>query len=156
MVGTPIDGTYTLTVSGTALTAYTIEIHPENRSSVPSGQLMKFRGVATVGATSEYQITYTATPGVPTTAVRVATFASAQQDVELSFKVDWIKNVDLKNSLIMKLQNAEADQGQGNTKAAKNTLNAFINEVNAQKGKGIDTDAATILEQDAQYLIDHL
>lgn len=157
LVGTPIDGTYTLTVGGTALTAYTVEIHPQDRSSVPSGQLMKFRGVTTVGATSEYQITYTATPGIANTAVRAATFPSAKQDIDLSFKIGWIKNEGLENSLIMKLQNAEADQSRGDTIAAKNTLNAFINEVKAQAaGNGIDPDADTMLAQDAQYLIDHL
>lgn len=153
-INRPIEGQYFLEITGTVLTTYRIGIFTSDREL--NSIKLKFKGVTDQGIRSTYQITYSSTPGVPTTAVRVATFSSANQDVELSFKIDWIKNVGLKNSLIKKLQNAEADQSRGDIIAAKNTLNAFINEVKAQTGKGIDSDAATMLEQDAQYLIEHL
>lgn len=45
---------------------------------------------------------------------------------------------------------------RGNTTAAKNQLNAFINEVNAQAGKALTPDAVALLKFDAQYLISKL
>jgi hypothetical protein len=155
-VARPIEGVYTLVVSGTVLTDYDFTISSGSRDRTTKIKHMYFNGVTHQGVTSEFKITYSPTPGVPTTAVRVATFASAQQDVELAFKLDWIKNAGLKNSLLQKLQNAETAHSRGDTKAAKNILNAILNEVKAQTGKGLDPDAATLLEQDAQYLIDHL
>lgn len=150
----PNKGNYTLELTGTVLTTYWLRIGMDDAASTSFD--FDFKGVIDRGVKSTFEMVYSPTPGVTTTVARVVTFASAQQDVELSFKIDWIKNVGLKNSLIKKLQNAEADQGRGDTKAAKNTLNAFINEIKAQSGNGIDPDAATMLTQDAQYLIDHL
>lgn len=150
----PVEGIYKLDIGGTTLAKYRVGILADDKTG-KSTRLI-FQGVTDSGLKSTYQTTYSTTPGVPTTTVRVATFSSANQDIELAFKVDWIKNAGLKNSLLQKLQNAEADQGRGDIKSAKNTLNAFINEVKAQTGKGIDSDASTMLEQDANYLINHL
>lgn len=54
-------------------------------------------------------------------------------------------NTGLQNSLTMKLKNAIASIEKGNTKAAKNQINAFIKEVKAKSGKkknGIDKEVA--------------
>ncbi|MFC1953512.1 hypothetical protein ACFLWR_05225 [Chloroflexota bacterium] len=54
----------------------------------------------------------------------------------------------LKNSLISTLENVEKSIENGNDKTALNQLNAFINKVEAQKGKIIsDGDADTIIYQ---------
>ncbi|WP_455286399.1 Ig domain-containing protein, partial [[Eubacterium] cellulosolvens] len=58
-----------------------------------------------------------------------------------------IDNHGIMNSLISKLDAAKSQLDSGNTKAAANILQAFINHLEAQKGKHI-TDAA------AQSLID--
>lgn len=60
------------------------------------------------------------------------------------------------NSLLQKLQNAQASLKKGQTNAAVNKLEAFINEVKAQSGKKINTDAANLLIADAQWVITDL
>jgi predicted extracellular nuclease len=49
------------------------------------------------------------------------------------------------NSLCAKLDNAAAARNRGDLKAAQNILKAFMNEVNAQRGKAITTDDADLL-----------
>lgn len=60
------------------------------------------------------------------------------------------------NSLIAKLDNIEAKLDRENTEAAINQLNAFINEVVAQKGKSIETATADQLINNAQLIISML
>ena len=59
----------------------------------------------------------------------------------------------LKNSLDSKLQAAIASFNQGNQTAAKNQLAAFLNEVSAQKGKGIDDGWAQTLSDSALEIL---
>jgi hypothetical protein len=59
------------------------------------------------------------------------------------------------SSLQAKLTAALAARSAGNCATAANIYRAFINEVEAQTGKAIDTAAAAILIADAQYLIAH-
>jgi hypothetical protein len=59
----------------------------------------------------------------------------------------------LKNSLDSKLQAAIASFNQGNLTAAKNQLAAFLNEVSAQKGKGIDDGLAKTLSDSALEIL---
>ncbi|NIM93345.1 MAG: hypothetical protein GTO18_06505 [Anaerolineales bacterium] len=54
------------------------------------------------------------------------------------------------NSLLKKLENAQAALDRGQAKAASNIMEAFINEVNAQTGKHISDDAADSLIMDAE------
>jgi hypothetical protein len=58
-------------------------------------------------------------------------------------------------SLLAKLNAAANDRAKGKCSTAANSYGAFINEVQAQTGKGIDPQAAAILIADAQYLIAH-
>jgi hypothetical protein len=57
------------------------------------------------------------------------------------------------NSLVSKLENAIDSLGKGQTKAALNKLEAFINEVEAQRGKKIPQSDADALIAAAQYII---
>jgi hypothetical protein len=57
------------------------------------------------------------------------------------------------NSLVSKLENALDSIGKGQTKAAVNKLEAFINEVEAQQGKKIPQSDADALIAAAQYII---
>jgi len=57
------------------------------------------------------------------------------------------------NSLLAKLSNAAKKFNSGDCMTAKNIYQAFINEVQAQTGKGISEAAAAILIADAEYLI---
>jgi hypothetical protein len=66
-----------------------------------------------------------------------------------------IKNVGLASSLLSKLTAAAAARAAGKCSTAANIYEAFINELNAQSGKGFDINAAAILITDAQFLIAH-
>jgi hypothetical protein len=153
-INSPIGGKYNLEVKGTELTYYKIGIFTID--SAGNKSFKTFMGVTDVNVNSIYALSYSSIPEGTTEAFKITTNNSIQQDVDLSFKVDWIKNAGLKNSLLQKLQNAEAAHGRGNTKAAGNLLNAFLNEVKAQTGKGLDPDAAEMFEQDVHYILEHL
>ena len=58
-------------------------------------------------------------------------------------------------SLLAKLDNARRKRAAGDCETAANMYRAFINELQAQSGKGVDATAAAIMIGDAQYLIMH-
>jgi len=60
---------------------------------------------------------------------------------------------NIENSLISKIENAVKSLEKQNTTAALNKLQAFINEVKAQKGKKISDDTAELLIQYAEHVI---
>lgn len=60
---------------------------------------------------------------------------------------------DIGTSLVSKFDNFSASLDKGNKAAAVNQLNAFINEVSAQRGKKIAEDVADILIAKAQTLL---
>jgi FIMAH domain len=86
----------------------------------------------------------------------VVTPESIKEDVNFFLAQGDIKNNGLANSLLAKLNSAAnaIERGQGHT--AINVYEAFINELNAQSGKGVDATAAAIMIADAQYLIAHV
>ncbi len=82
-------------------------------------------------------------------------------DTLISFKhrsvsLGWINNKGIANSLDSKLDNAKKKFSSGNMKEVKNILNAFLNEVEAQKGKYLSSEAYALLKYNAKYLIDSL
>lgn len=75
--------------------------------------------------------------------------------------IDTVETMNLhhgiENSLDAKLDaalNALDDLNENNYVAAINSLNAFINAVEAQRGKKVTNEQADILVDDAQYIID--
>jgi hypothetical protein len=68
----------------------------------------------------------------------------------------WIDDAGVANSLDQKLENTRKQLDQGNTKAAKNTLAAFVNELEAQKGKHVSAEAYALLKPNVAYLISKL
>lgn len=85
----------------------------------------------------------------------IVTPDSIKNDVTQFLAAGKIKNSGLANSLLAKLDAAAKARAGGNCATAANIYQAFINEVNAQSGKGIDATAAAIMIADAQYLIAH-
>jgi sugar lactone lactonase YvrE len=59
-------------------------------------------------------------------------------------------NDGIKNALTSKLQNALASLARGNGTAAKNQLGAFINQVEAQRGKKLSAEVADCLIEQAR------
>jgi 2',3'-cyclic-nucleotide 2'-phosphodiesterase (5'-nucleotidase family) len=85
----------------------------------------------------------------------IATVSSLKATVNRLYTEGKITNAGIRNSLLDKLNTAQVYLNKGNTKAAQNTLQAFINAVQAQKGKAITTAAADLLITDAKYVIAH-
>jgi hypothetical protein len=66
-----------------------------------------------------------------------------------------IKNNGEANALLAKLNAAANARAAGNCAVANNAYQAFISELNAQSGNGVDAAAAAIMIGDAQYLMAH-
>jgi len=73
-----------------------------------------------------------------------------------AYNFGWITNKGIFNSLDQKLDNARKQLQRGNNRAAKNVLEAFINEVEAQKEKHLSSEAYALLKFNAEYLISKL
>ena len=85
----------------------------------------------------------------------IVTPDSIKNDVKQFLAAGKIKNNGIANSLLAKLDAAAKARTGGNCGTAANIYGAFINELNAQSGKGVDATAAAIMIADAQYLIAH-
>lgn len=70
-----------------------------------------------------------------------------------TLRLGWIRNRGLANSLQVKLNAAVASLERENEGTAANQLNAFVNEVTAQAGKGLSDEAAALLKFNALYLL---
>ncbi len=82
-------------------------------------------------------------------------------DTLISYKhqsraLGWIDNDGIVNSLDKKLENAKQQLQKGNTTSAKNIIQAFINEVEAQKDKHLTSEAYALLKYNAEYLLEKL
>jgi hypothetical protein len=75
----------------------------------------------------------------------IVTPESIIADVDQLLAAGMIKNNGLANSLQAKLRAAAAARARGQCKTAGNIYEAFINELQAQTGKGVDPDAAALL-----------
>ncbi len=106
---------------------------------------------------ANYICLHTVVPSAPPDIVQVAAFL----DTLISYKhqalaLKWIDNVGIANSLDQKLENARQQLGKRDSVAARNTLQAFVNEVEAQNDKHITSEAYALLKFNAEYLIDRL
>jgi hypothetical protein len=70
-----------------------------------------------------------------------------------AFSLGWIDNQGIVNSLDAKLDNAKKHLEKGKTTPAINVLQAFVNEVEAQKDKHVTSEAYALLKYNAEYLI---
>ncbi len=85
----------------------------------------------------------------------IATVQTMNTSVNRLYTEGAINDASIRNSLLSKLNEAQTYLNKGNTKAAINTLNAFISSVKAQSGKHITKAAANLLIADANYVIAH-
>ena len=126
--------------------------------SLASGQTINLLTELTVG---DHTFTVTAADNVGGTNTASVTFtiivtaASIESDVTQFLAAGAIKNKGEANSLLAKLDAAAAARARGQCSTAANLYQAFINELLAQSGKGVDATAAAIMIADAQYLITH-
>lgn len=73
-----------------------------------------------------------------------------------AFKIGWITNQGIEQSLDAKLESAKKKLDAGDIKAVKNILNAFLNEVEAQKDKHLTSEAYGLLKYNTQYIVERL
>ena len=93
--------------------------------------------------------------GTGTTTVTVQTPAEATTD--LITRVESLElSSGIENGLTSKLDNAIEKLNKGNERTAVNQLNAFINQVKAQRGKKIPTEEADALIAMAQRIIESI
>ena len=82
-----------------------------------------------------------------------ATIEALHHCVMHATEMGHITNRGVANSLLKKLDVAQAAQDRGQTGVAVNKLNAFVNEVNAQSGRHIDAEHAGHLVMHAENVI---
>jgi hypothetical protein len=123
-----------------------------------SGQAVKLLTELPLGP---HTFAVTATDNVGNTATRSVTFTiivtpeSIKQDVADFLAAGAIRNRGLARSLLAKLDAAAAARTRHNCATAVNIYSAFINQLNALSGHGVDSAAAAIMMADARYLIAH-
>ncbi len=83
----------------------------------------------------------------------IATIDSLIAVKDRCYQLGWITNQGVMNSLNTKLENAKKKINNYDFKTPVNILNAFLNEVSAQKDKHITSGATDILTADANYVI---
>ncbi|MDH4226312.1 MAG: hypothetical protein OEV59_00960 [Deltaproteobacteria bacterium] len=116
---------------------------------------IKATGFVERGAPVSFKI-YLGDTGNEKSIVKVVSFAVLKQDIRLARKLERIRNDGIMTSLLKKAEAAEDAANRGQYKAAVNQLKALMSEVKAQTGKHLDERAATILTEDAEYLIKEL
>jgi len=148
----PGGGAYEIGVTGTSLKVFTLSIRQFATDGSPDAPL-SIMGVTNQGVTSTFTIQVNTVPGVIARAVRVSTFQSALVDLNNLASLGLINNDGILNALSDKLSNATAAIGRSDRTAANGMLGAFLDQVAAQRGKHILDPAASILTEDAQYLL---
>jgi 2',3'-cyclic-nucleotide 2'-phosphodiesterase (5'-nucleotidase family) len=89
------------------------------------------------------------------TVMAETTFESLIADLIGFFEDGEISNQGVFNSLLAKLEGAQASLDKGNATAAANKLDAFINELMAQSGKKVSAEAAEVLYMNAEWILNN-
>jgi hypothetical protein len=85
----------------------------------------------------------------------IVTTESIKQDVVIFTERGDIRETGLPTALLAKLEEAGNRHDAGDCMTAQNIYEAFIQQLEAQSGKGVNAEAAAIMIGDAQYLIDN-
>jgi len=146
-----ISGTYELHVIGTSSGKFELDIYLTRHPA--SGSTFGFNGVVSRGQSINFAIAYHRDTTKALSAERKVNPELLLQDIHNCYTLNLLKTKGIYTSLRQKAQNAIDQQKMGQKKAAMNTLQAFISEIRAQKNKGVDPFAASILIEDAEALI---
>jgi FIMAH domain-containing protein len=128
------------------------------RHGLASGQVINLLTEMTVGPHSftVQAADHVTNPGIASVSFTiVVTPDSIKQDVTAFLAAALIRNDGLATSLLAELSAAADARARGNCTTASSIYAAFIAELQAQSGKGVDATAAAIMIGDAQYLIAH-
>jgi hypothetical protein len=76
--------------------------------------------------------------------------------VDESLDLKWIQDEKFSKSLLVKIQEADKKIQVGDNDAARGSIRAFLNEVEAQKGKRLTVEGYELLSFNGKYLLDNL
>ena len=146
----PEPGDYRLRTTGTGLGTYGLDFLSYDNDG--GATLVSTTGITGPGSVVDYVVNYDGTPGHQGSVKRVATFASAIDDVVNSRGLGLIDNSGIANALKAKLDEASRAAAASNLPSARGVLTAFVNLVTAQTGKHIIGIAPQVLLEDAASL----
>ena len=92
----------------------------------------------------------------PTTLTSTQVFAYLLQQKDVVITQGWMSHQGFIQSLEAKLNAAQDALGRGQSETAANQLNAFVNELEAQKDQKITSEGYYLLKPIAEYLISRL
>lgn len=144
-------GTYRLNVTGTGSGIYALSI-----SANDDKDRLFFKDetdIISKNVVHLYRLDYDPANAEATKITKEISHSQVQQCLQTAFDLKWIDNGGVLNSLMQKIKNDEAVFARGQRNTEVNELQAFINEVEAQKGRHIKKEAAEILADDARTLI---
>jgi predicted extracellular nuclease len=165
-VGNSATATQRVIVTDTTPPSLTVPADAEYKlvSDVPAGQAGDATATDNCGAVSVTMLeannggagspaspliitrTFTASDAASNTTAAVQTITVRVNEASLCALTRRLVTKDgVASSLCAKLANAAAARARGNLKAAQNILGAYVNEVNAQRGKAIPTEDADLL-----------
>jgi len=155
IVFAPAEGRYETEILGKATGTYTLAVGMVDFLNPTSSQ--NFSGPIAAGFSEFYSTR------VDLQAGEVATELSFGHTIEYFrayvtglFEGGKIRNRGVANSLSRKLANAQKHISPMDASAVRSVMNAFLNEVKAQRGKHIDAAVADNLSATAEFLIDSL
>lgn len=147
----PAEGTYRVDVIGVNLGTYTLSIRTFSQDGSPQPPLV-IQGITGIGSTSTFQIQLALGSGAISTVVRASTVQSALNDIRNSRGLGLIDNAGIAQALSSKLMAAQEALARGNAHTARQILEAFKAQIRAQASKHIDSLAAQVLLEDADFL----
>lgn len=149
-------GKYTLQVSSTQAGGYVMSITIRDASGnlwFSQGTNLNLKRIISSGMVHTYSISFNGDDINKLKVTKDVTSGELKTGIQIAFDLTWIDSDGVLNSLIQELENADSALARGQTNSAVNELQAFINEVEAQKGRHINKEAAEILADDARTLI---
>ncbi|MEK7572913.1 MAG: C39 family peptidase [Patescibacteria group bacterium] len=147
----PTDGEYKIKLSSDQNTIYEMSVSTLQEDG--NDNLNTIKGIISKNSDETLIINYSQTENSNTS--KVVTFESFMKDLDEAIKLNQIKNDGIYNSLLAKATIAQLSSPISK-KTSINILNAMLNEIKAQKGKGITEDVYQILIYDINYLKNHL
>gem|GEM_PF-1555279 len=150
------DEIYNLQVIGIRTGGYEINLNIVDQNQNDRDIWNNIRRITSPGTIHNYEISFNRADVKKFTITKVVSHQEIKDSLTLASNLNWIDNKGILNSLTKKIENADAAYKKGQINSSINLLQAFINEVEAQKGKHIASAAADILIDDANSLIKQL
>ena len=136
-----------------------ISIH-DIQVTPPNGDAADLKRYASEVAAVEDQAAFCGTTVGPTSPPAkfdaVSFLGTLQEYASRSWSEKWINNIGLLNSIVAKLNAAQAALSRGDNNAAKSQLSAVLNEVDAQAGKQLTFEAVGLLKFNTQYALSQI